>query len=128
MRESTAPGRTGRGGEGNQQRETEMHIDRMREFLPKGMFGLLPVAALAVAFACTLDARRAAAHDWVGPAIVGAIIGGAIVDNAYRHRYWKQHRHYRKPARYHRPRHYRPRYYAPAVVVPLPFLFVAPGW
>lgn len=110
-----------------------MTIDRMREFLPKRIAALALVAVLATTFGLAIDARRAAAHDWVGPAIVGAIIGGAIVDNAYRHGYWKRHRHYRKPARYYRSRHYRPRqyrphYYAPAVVVPLPFLFVAPGW
>lgn len=101
------------------------------EIFPKRAFHLVIAAVFAAALAGSADVRRAQAHDWVGPAIVGALIGGAIVHNACRYdgcwhqprRYHRRHAKYRH--HYHR-RGYYPAY--PAIVIPLPFVAITPGW
>jgi hypothetical protein len=66
-------------------------------------------AMLAVGLAAAAPAGKAEArHHWIGPALVGAVVGGAIVHHLHKHRH---HRHYayhpvpvRKVHRVYRPR------------------------
>ena len=93
-------------------------------------------AVIALGLAGAANVERAQAKDWVGPAIAGAIVGGIIAHQVYKHHGYKYSykRHYGAPSPYRKKvkhrhyRHYPPAYYRPAVVVPLPFFAIRPGW
>ena len=99
-------------------------------------------AAAVVAFGLSATFKPGearAGHDWVGPAIAGAIFGAAIAHHhkhykrrhAYKHHHARKHRPYRNHYAYkhrHRPHHrhygYSRGYYAPAIVIPLPGIYL----
>jgi hypothetical protein len=74
-------------------------------------------AVLAAGLAAAAPAGKAEAKNWVGPAVVGAIVGGAIVHHLHKHRHHRQYAYHPVPVRkVHRV--YRPRvvYVHPAPV------------
>jgi len=86
-------------------------------------------AVFSAGVALTARVESAQAKDWVGPAIAGAIVGGIIAHEVWRHngyRYSYNRNYgapypYRKRVKYRRYHPYPPVYYRPAVVIPLPF-------
>jgi len=91
------------------QSKTVSYAAAARDLFAPLRIALVALAALALAMSFQVN-RAHAGGKWIGPAIAGAIIGGAIVHGLHNHHY-KYHKRY--AVRHHRPhgyvKHYRPR-------------------
>jgi hypothetical protein len=74
------------------ERSSTMKMRETLRTLSKKAIGLgLAIAVALPVFAAPQQAQAHRSNRWVGPAIVGLIIGGIIADQAYRHNNYRRH-------------------------------------
>ena len=87
----------------------------------------LLAGALATGVSISAAGKAEARHHWVGPFIIGAFIGAAIVDQAYRHHH--PNYAYGHPRKVHYRRHHPKVYYYPQpVFAPMIGIYVPWHW